>query len=33
MQTISIATIATSNGNRIYRAAMGDRQSTGKTAG
>jgi hypothetical protein len=33
MQTISIATIATTNGERLYRAALGDRQSTGKTAG
>jgi hypothetical protein len=33
MQTISIETIATANGERIYRAAMGERQSIGKTAG
>jgi hypothetical protein len=33
MQTISIETIATTNGDRVYRAAIGDRQSTGKTAG
>jgi hypothetical protein len=33
MQTISIATIANTNGDRVYRAAIGDRQSTGKTAG
>ncbi len=33
MQTISIATIASTNGDRLYRAASGDRQSTGKTAG
>jgi hypothetical protein len=33
MQTISIATIANINGDRVYRAAIGDRQSTGKTAG
>lgn len=33
MQTISIATIANTNGDRIYRAAIGDRQSTGRTAG
>ncbi len=41
MQTISIETVATSDGNRIYRAAMGDsraerlrqRQFTGKTEG
>ena len=28
-----IETIANPNGDLIYRAAMGDRQSTGKTAG
>ena len=33
MQTISIETIANPNGDLVYRAAMGDRQSTGKTAG
>ncbi|WP_310482118.1 hypothetical protein [Chamaesiphon sp. VAR_48_metabat_403] len=41
MQTISIAkrlwkritTIATTNGDRVYRAAIGNRQSTGKSAG
>jgi hypothetical protein len=33
VQTISIETIATTNGERVYRAAMGDRQSIGKTAG
>lgn len=33
MQTISIATIATTNGDRVYRAAIGNQQSTGKTAG
>jgi hypothetical protein len=33
MQTISIGTIASPNGDRIYRAASGNRQSTGKTAG
>jgi hypothetical protein len=33
MQTISIATIENINGDRVYRAAIGDRQSTGKTAG
>jgi hypothetical protein len=33
MQTISITSIETINGDRLYRAAMGDRQSTGKTAG
>jgi hypothetical protein len=33
MQTISIGTIASPNGDRLYRAASGDRQSTGKTAG
>jgi hypothetical protein len=33
MQTISIATIPTTGGDRVYRAAIGDRQSTGKTAG
>jgi hypothetical protein len=41
MQTISLAeplpwrieTIANPNGDLVYRAAMGDRQSTGKTAG
>jgi hypothetical protein len=33
MQTISIATVANTNGDRIYRAAIGNRQSTGKTAG
>jgi uracil-DNA glycosylase len=33
MQTISIETIANVNGDRVYRAAIGDRQSIGKTAG
>jgi hypothetical protein len=33
MQTISIGTIATTSGERVYRAAIGDRQSIGKTAG
>jgi hypothetical protein len=33
VQTISIGTIASPNGDRLYRAASGDRQSTGKTAG
>ena len=33
MQTILIETIANPNGDLVYRAAMGDRQSTGKTAG
>jgi hypothetical protein len=41
MQTISLAeplpwrieTIANPNGDLVYRAAMGNRQSTGKTAG
>lgn len=33
MQTISIETIANTNGDLVYRAVMGDRQSTGKTAG
>ncbi len=33
MQTISIETIANQNGDLVFRAAMGDRQSTGKTAG
>jgi hypothetical protein len=33
MQTISIETIANPSGDLVYRAAMGDRQSTGKTAG
>ncbi len=33
MQTISIRTIMNSNGDLVYQAAMGDRQSTGKTAG
>jgi hypothetical protein len=33
MQTISIATVATIDGDRVYRAAIGDQQSTGKTAG
>jgi hypothetical protein len=33
MQTISIGTIATTNGERMYRAALGDWESTGKTAG
>jgi hypothetical protein len=33
MQTISIGTISSTNGDRLYRAASGNRQSTGKTAG
>jgi hypothetical protein len=33
MRTISIETIANPSGDLVYRAAMGDRQSTGKTAG
>jgi hypothetical protein len=33
MQTISIATIANTNGDRVYQATIGDQQSTGKTAG
>jgi hypothetical protein len=33
MQTISIQTIETTNGQRLYRAVIGDRQSIGKTAG
>lgn len=33
MQTISIGTIASPTRDRLYRAASGDRQSTGKTAG
>jgi hypothetical protein len=33
VQTISIETIANPNGDLVYRAAIGDRQSTGKTAG
>jgi hypothetical protein len=33
MQTILIETIANPNGDLVYRAAMGNRQSTGKTAG
>jgi hypothetical protein len=33
VQTISIGTIASPTGDRLYRAASGDRQSTGKTAG
>jgi hypothetical protein len=33
VQTISIVPIASPNGDRLYRAASGDRQSTGKTAG
>jgi hypothetical protein len=33
VQTISIGTISSTNGDRLYRAASGNRQSTGKTAG
>jgi hypothetical protein len=34
MQTISITTVSATNGDRLYRAAMGSsQQSTGKTAG
>jgi hypothetical protein len=33
MQAISIATIATTNGERVYQATIGNQQSTGKTAG
>jgi hypothetical protein len=33
MQTISISTDADSNGKRLYRAAIGDQASTGKTLG
>jgi hypothetical protein len=33
MQTISIAAVATTNGERVYQAIIGDQQSTGKTAG
>jgi hypothetical protein len=33
MQAISISTVADTNGDRLYRAAMGDRSSMGKTLG
>jgi hypothetical protein len=33
MQTISISTAASSSGDRLYRAAIGDQYSTGKTIG
>jgi hypothetical protein len=33
MQTISITTVSATNGDRLYRAVMGNQQSTGKTAG
>jgi hypothetical protein len=33
MKTISIATIPTTNGERVYQATIGEQQSTGKTAG
>ncbi len=33
MQTISITTIPTANGERVYQAIVGDQQSIGKTAG
>jgi hypothetical protein len=33
MQSISIETVAASNGDRLYRAAIGDRHSVGRTAG
>lgn len=33
MQAISISTVADTNGDRLYRAVMGDRSSMGKTLG
>jgi hypothetical protein len=33
MQTISIESVASSNGERFYRAAVGTQSSTGRTAG
>jgi hypothetical protein len=33
MQTISIEAVASSNGERCYRAAVGTQSSTGRTAG
>lgn len=33
MQTISISTAANTNGDRLYRAKIGDQASTGKTLG
>ncbi len=33
MQSISIETVAATNGDRLYRAAMGNQHSLGRTAG